>query len=312
MTLLMRKSVFAAAIETTPGTAETLAAGDGVFNAYNVQISPNIEVEEREGQAGFNRLAGVAGTKQGTCTFRTDVGWDGTTTMPSWADILFPACGWVETSQVYNPTTEAPGTNVKTLTIGKYEDGRLLQLHGAVGTFQWVLPAGKMSYIDWTFTGAYSEVTDVSLIAPTYPTALPIKFSSATVQFNSVNLKVAQVTVDAGNNVIMREDASTATGYSTALITDRNPRITIDPEAVLVATNDIYGLFSAGTQASFDIQLDGPSDSTIDIDAPKAQIMSASPGDRNGMVIDSIELACQKNDTTTDKELFFTFAEATV
>jgi hypothetical protein len=38
--------------------------------------------------------------------------------------------------------------------------------------------------------------------------------------------------------------------------------------------------------------------------------MTSQEGDRNGMLIEDIELACQKNATTSDKELFFTFSEA--
>ena len=311
MVMLRRKSVFAAAIEATPGTAETLAAGDGVFNAYNVELQPQITVEEREGQAAFNRLAGVPGALGGQATFTLDMGWDGTTTMPSWADIIFPALGFVETSQVYNPTTEAPGSNVKTLTLGKYIDGVKKQIYGAMGTAQIILPTGRMCRIENTFTGCWDAATDTALIAPTYPTAFPIKFTSGTITLNSVNIKVESVTIDFANTVILREDASTPSGYSTALITDRNPRITINPEASTVAILNTYGLFTAGTQVAFQVILDGPTDSTITIDAPKCQVMNSQEGDRNGMVIDDIELACQKNGTTSDKELFFTFAEAT-
>ena len=53
--------------------------------------------------------------------------------------------------------------------------------------------------------------------------------------------------------------------------------------------------------------LDGPSTSTLEIEAPVAQIMNAQEGDRNGMVIHDIEWACLKNSTTTDQELRFIF-----
>jgi len=93
------------------------------------------------------------------------------------------------------------------------------------------------------------------------------------------------------------------------LITDRNPRITINPEATAVSTLNTYGIFTAGTQVDFQVVLDGPSNSTITIDANNCQVMNSQEGDRNGMVIDDIELACQKNGTSTDQELFFTFQE---
>jgi len=311
MPLLRKKAVFAAAIETTAGTAESLDAGDGVFNAYNFDIQLGQTVEEREGQGAFNRLQGVPGAAMGTATMTTDLGWDGTTTMPSWAAILLPALGFVETSQVFNPVTAAPGTGgVKTLTIGKYTDGKRRQIHGAMGTAQMILPSARMARMECNFTGCWNAETDTAIIAPTYPTAFPLKFSSATITFNSVAVKVESVTIDFGNVVILREDPSTASGYSTALVTDRNPRITLNPEANLVATLSTSGLLSAGTQAAFQVVLDGPTDSTLTIDAPKCQVMTSQEGDRNGMLIEDIELACQKNATTSDKELFFTFSEA--
>lgn len=306
-----RKRVMAAKVETTIGTAETLTGSEGAYNAYNVMIQPTIAVEEREAQGGFNYLAGVPGARMGVATFRTDLGWDGTATLPSWATVLLAGCGWVNSAGTVTPRSEAPGTNVKTLTIGCFQDGVFKSIAGAVGTAQLVLPSGRMGYIDWTFTGTWQAVTDTAIIAPTYPTALPIKFSSAVVAYNSVNVKVEQVTFDFGNNVVMREDASTASGYSSGVITNRNPRISVNPESVAVSSLDVYGIFAAGTQAEFSVTLDGPSDSTIQVVAAKAQPMNVQEGDRNGIVVDDIELACQKNATTNDSELNFVFTEAT-
>lgn len=310
MPLLRRKSLFAAKVEGTPGSAETLANGDAAFNAYNFDVQPNITVEEREGQAGFNRLAGVPGGFSGTATVTTDLGWDGTATLPTWATVLFPALGFVNTTGTFNPTTEAPGSNVKTLTIAKYLDGVRKQIHGAMGNASIILPTGRMCRLEANFTGAWTAVSDTALLTPTYPTANALRFASGTITFNSVNIKVEQVTIDFGNTVILREDASTATGFSTALITDRNPRITINPEATTVATLNTYGLFTAGTQAAFSVTLDGPNSSTLVISATNCQVMNSQEGDRNGMAIDDIELACQKG-SATDRELTFEFNETT-
>lgn len=310
MPLLKRKRVMAAKVETTIGTAESLTASEGAFNAYNVMIQPTIEVEEREGQGGFGYLPGSPGARQGVATFRTDLGWDGTSTMPTWASVLLPACGFVETSQVYTPRSEAPGSNVKTLTIGCYIDGVLKRIAGAVGTFQLVLPTGRMGYIDWTFTGVWQAPTDASIIAPTYPTASPIRFASATATYDGVAQRVEQVTIDAGNEVVMREDPTTAAGYISALITNRKPIISAAPESQLVATDDTYGDWIAAAQAEWEIELDGPNGSTITISAPKAQIQNAQEGDRNRMVTNDIEWFCGKNGATHDEELSITFAES--
>lgn len=310
MPLLKRKRVFAAKVEATVGTAESLTASEGAFNAYGTIVQGTVNVEEREAQGSFNRLTGVAGARTGTATFRTDLGWDGTATMPSWADILFPACGWVESSQVYTPRTEAPGSNVKTLTVGCYQDGKFKSIAGAVGNFRIVLPAGRMAYIEWTFTGVWQEPSDETIIAPTYPTAFPLKFSSSTATFNSVGMKVESINIDSGNTVVMRECPTTEAGYISGIITDRYPKVTANPESVLASTQDRFADWVDSSEAALSIVVDGPSDSTVTLSAPNAQILNNQEADRNNLEIDQVEFGCNKNGTTADQELSITFAEA--
>lgn len=310
MPLLKRKRVLAAKVEATIGTAESLTGAEGAFNVYDLMLQPTIEVEEREGQGAFNYLSGVPGARKGVATFKTDIGWDGTSTVPTWASVLLPGCGFVNSAGTITPRTEAPGSNVKTLTLGSYIDGVFKSIAGAVGTGKLVCPAGKMAYIDWTFTGVWQAPTDTAIIAPTYPTAFPIKYTSATTTYNSVALCVENFTLDFGNEVVMRECASTAAGYISGIITNRKPRITANPEAVTVAAQDRYGLWLSATEAAFSVVLDGPSTSTITISAPKAQIVNCQEGDRNKMVIDEVEWACNKNGTSNDQEFSIVFAEA--
>jgi len=311
MPQLRKLRTLAAQTETTVGTAETLAADDGVFNAYNLDIQGDIQVEEREGQGGFDMLPGVAGRRGGSLSFTTDIEWDGTATVPVWASTLFPSCGWVNSSGTFTPRSEAPGTNVKTCTIGVFEDGVFKKLAGAVGTFQIFLPSGRKCYINWNFQGVWQAVTDSAIIEPTYPTDTIVRFASATTTYDSVALCVEQMTIDAGNNIILRECASTDGGYISGLITSRYPTIEANPEATLVATDDPYGDWLAGNEAALSVVLDGPSDSDITISAPKAQIFNAQEGDRDGLMVDNLTWQCNKNNTTHDQCLSIVFNEAT-
>lgn len=311
MPLHINRRVLAVKAETTIGTAETLASGDGAFNAQNVSIQASIDVEDRQAQGSFNRLSGVPGARMGTISFTTDIGWDGTATMPTWASVLFPACGVVESTQVYTPRSESPGSNVKTVTIAAYEDGLRKQLSGAVGTFVLNLPSGRMASIDWTFTGVFNAVADVALIAPTYPTAAPLRFADATLTYDSVAQIVESVTLDIGNEVVMRESAATAAGYISGIITGRRPTVTMNPESRLVANDDRFGDWLAANEAALSIVLDGPTDSTITIAAPKAQIVNVQEGDRNGIQVDDVEFTLNKNAASADQEFSITFAEAT-
>lgn len=308
MPLLKKIRTLAAKIETTPGTAESLTASEGVYNAYEIMWQPSIGMEDREGSGSFNYLTAVSEGQTATVTFKTDFAWDGTATEPAIFSVLMPACGWTETANVWKPRSEAPGTNVKTLTIGVYVNGVLKTIKGAVGTWVMQLPTGRKITFEWTFTGVYVEPTDTAIIAPTYPTDAPLRFASATAcSFNSVAMAVEAITINANNEITMLEDPTTSSGYSYGIITNRRPTIQANPESVLVATQNRHNVWTTSTPYAIQITLDGPSTSTVGITAPKAQIVNVQEGDRNRVVVDDVEFLCTKNGSTQNEELYFTF-----
>jgi len=274
MPLLKRKRVLAAKVETTIGTAESLAAADAAMNVFNPMIQSTIEMEEREGEGGFGYLSSVPAGRVGVATFRTYLEWDGTATLPKSVELFLPACGWVKTGTVFTPRSEAPGTNVKTLTIGCYV------------------------YIDWEFQGVLlTAPTDVALLAPTYPTDKPLRFAGGFAKWNTVNLCVSNTVIDSGNEVVMRECPTTDAGFISGIITNRKPRITTDPEAVSVAAQNRWGAWLAQTENALALDIAGPNGSTISIDA----------ADRGKLVTDQLEFAANKNGATHDQELSITF-----
>ena len=310
--LLKRKRVFAAKVETTPGTAETLTTAEASFNVYDVMIQNETEKESREGQGSFGMRAGVPGGYRGRIQFKHDCSWDGTATEPSWADVLLPACGWVKSGQVFTPRTEAPGTNVKTLTMATYIDGVRKLLRGCVGTFKIVCPTGKAAYVEFDFIGIFDSPTDTAIIAPTYPTASPLRFASSTTTWNSVQLSVENMTLDSGNTMILREDPSDVSGFRCGLITNRVVKITGNPESRLVATNPVHAKFFDMSEHALTWSLDGPTNSVLTFTAPKAEISSApSEEERERMVVDSIEWQANRNGSNVDEECSITFTAAT-
>jgi hypothetical protein len=307
MPLLRRRAVFASKVEGTIGTAESLTGAEGAFNARDFTIQPNVPITRREGQGGFNYLPGIAEGMQGTCTVTMDMAYDGTT-VPTWASVLLPACGWVATAGVFSPLSEGPGANVKTITIGHYKDGKRALLSGAMGTFKIMAPTGKMASIEFTFTGKYStNETDTALIAPTYPTTLPLRVAAGALTWNSVALCTSNVEVDAGNSVIMREcmNATDRSGFVSAIVTNRQPVITADPESELVATQDRDALWLTSSPQAFSMQI-GVAGTSITVAAPKAQLENKQQGNRNDMMSDDLTWLATKG-SAADTELTITF-----
>lgn len=309
MPLLTKKRVLGAKIEVTPGTAETLTGTEASFNAWDQMVQHETEMVEVMGQSGFGRRASVPGGYQAKCSFKTHMGWDGTVTEPSWADTFLPACGWVKSGQVFTPRTEAPGANVKTLTLGIWNDGKYKVLKGCMGTFKIVAPSGKLAVIEWEFSGIWVPETDATIVAPTYPTANALRHANSTSTWNSVALCYSSLTFDAGNTVSPLECAA-AEGFGMFLVTDRNSKITADPESKTVAAQDRHAQMLAMTEAAFTYDIDGPTTSVITIAAPKAQIVKNTEGDRSGIVVDQLEWQLNKNASAVDGESSITFTAA--
>jgi hypothetical protein len=310
MTLLKRKRVLAAKIEATPGLVEAISASDAAFNVYNMIAQQEIEMESREAQGGFGMHTSLAAGRKGRITFSVDASWDGTATEPSWADTFLPACGWVKSGQVFTPRTEVPGSNVKTLTIAIYQDGHIKYMRGAAGTFTMVNPTGKTASFNFDFTGIWLAPGGIAILAPTYPTALGMRYAASTTTWNSVAMCLENITLDSGNTVYLKECATDVAGYDYALITNRVVTVTGNPEAVAAATQDRFGQHLANTEGVLTWGLDGPTNSVLTITAPKAQIIDIKEGDRNGLVVDDITWQCNRNGSNIDQEISMTFTAA--
>ena len=308
MPLLKRRSVFAAKTETTIGTAEALAGADGAFNVRNQKFVANIPMTEREGQGGFNYLPSVPSQRGGTVTFTTDAFYDGTT-IPTWATVLLPGCGFINTAGLFAPLSREPGASVKTLTIGGYYDGKFYSLAGCAGTFVINCPTGDVVSIDWTFQGKFVSPSDVTLIAPTYPTTMPMRMAAGSFSWASASLCTKSCTVDAGNEVILRECAGEVTGIKSGLIVSRKPMITADPEMVLVATQNRHSQWLTPTTGALVITTGAGSENRLTITAAVAQIQDLQEGDRNKMLTDDIKWLCCANGSTPDTELTIDFTE---
>src|SRR5690606_11478441 len=87
-------------------------------------------------------------------------------------------------------------------------------------------------------------------------------------------------------------------GVSTAFIPMSEPKIAMDPEATLVADNDLYGLWAADTEQALGWTVGTEAGNIITFAMPAAQIMDASDAERKGLQVDQVNL--QLNSDATD------------
>ena len=319
MPLLKKLRTLACKLEATVGTAETLSATDGAFNAQNIMIQADIDNLQRESSNTFGYLQSSQGAQGGTCSFSTDLQLTDDTE-PLWLSTLLQACGYSVTASVFTPlsagVTGSAGNGNKTVTIASYQDGVKKYLAGAVGNFRINAVSGRLVTIEWEFRGIWQTPVDAAMIVPTYPLDRPSRFANSTITYNSVAQCVESVVFDAGNEIILRECPDTEAGYKSGLIVDRTPTISINPEAQLVADEDRYGDWISGTEAPFSCDFignTGVGDSTpssMTLAAPKAQIVDIQESDRNGLVTDEVSLQCNRNENNVDQDVSISFTAA--
>lgn len=293
MPLIAKKSVLAAKIETTAGTAIAVTASDAAFNAYNVSVLPEIGVDVREGQSAMSKLVGIPTGHRGTCSFEVDLA-----DSAAWADILLPACGLLETTSTWAPSTVS--TNFKTLTVARYLDGRKYFLAGVMLNAEIRFVTGQPVRVLFTGVGVWQAPIDATILAPTYPlgAAIAPAFKGSTMTIGAYVPRILNFTFNLNNEVTLLEDATAAGGYLRAWIADRAVGGTIDPEADLVATYDTDGIQLAATEQAFSLAYA----TTVTLAMPKMQFVGVPLGERGGAVTNEIEWRANRSAAAGDDE----------
>jgi len=299
MALIKRTRNLAAKAEGTPGTAEALTAAEAAFNVFNTVIQQGAEFEHRESQGGFAQLAGVVSGRQGKATF--GMHFIGASASPAGWAVLLPAVGLGLTGAAYVADARpvgAAGSTQETITIGSYQAGRKKFLHGCMGNAKFTFPASKLAFGEFEFTGKWNAPTDVAILDPTYSVLVPMRVVSAALTVGAYGeFKISQAVIDLGNEIHLREDVDDATGYGYAAIGNRLNKVTIDPEAELVATKDLYGEWLAGTRANLSLVITNGTD-TCTVTASNLQFVNPQEADRGGIETDNIECIIGDDDLT--------------
>jgi len=283
--MLTQRSQVACEIEGTEGTAETLEAADA-FLVFNPQFTPSIEPHERNpARSSLSPHPSVFGMRSAKMSFDVElVGGAAAGDAIHYSD-AFKACGVAETLVGGTSATYLPASSsIPSVTIAMYIDGKIYKMWGARGTAKLALEAGKPGIISFEFTGAdWSEVDGAMLSGVSYNTTLPPTFQNVSLTIDSYSALVSKLDIDLGNNVQLRPDANSESGNKSAVITDRKPMMSFDPENVLVATEDFLGNWRSGSEMALAATLGSVAGNTIALSAPKVQYQAINMTDRNGI-----------------------------
>lgn len=307
---LTRRRVLLCKTETTTGTAIAMTGGtDGNFMVYNPKLVQQVPLDERPALNSMENRTGVPGARMGTLTFDTDFAGGGATGgVPAWASTFLPACGMVATGGAYSFTSTS--ATIITLTMALYEGGRVRKLTGCQGNWKLNLFNGRFGKISWEFKGLLAADVDVALPTPTLSTTLPPRWANASaITLGSYTPLVSKFEFDAGNEVVMRPSAAATEGYKSAIIVNRNPKATIDPEAATVATQPWFTQFAAGTEQALSVVVGTTALNIMTLAAPACQIYERPVDERDGIVTEGgLVLGFNRDGSTIDSQMSLTFS----
>lgn len=285
--MLTKKSVVLAKIEATYNTDPTPVAATDAVKVENLTHGPASQkmVEQPNVKNTLGKEKSLFGTALWQVTFDALVKGSGAAgTAPEFGALL-RACGLGETIVALTSVTYAPvSTGFESVTLYVYEDGKLYKITGCVGNVAHAGEAGGAGKLSFTFTGHKLAITDETLVSPTLDTTEAPIIKSAGFTIDSYAAAISALNFDMGNQVIMPPDINASDGFGEIQITDRDINGTIDPEDVLIATNDFISDWEAGTEMALTTGvIGGTVGNRFQISMPAVSYRDASLGDRDGL-----------------------------
>lgn len=201
-------------------------------------------------------------------------------------------------------------------TVEYQEDGYSYIARSAMATFTAEMKSNAQGFLDFAFNGARSSNGDKALTTGVsrYQEDPPIlKTADLAFDATSTNHKpvFSNVNFDAGANVVMRENgnASDDTGFETARITSREPKITISLEHELASTFDYFSKLDAGTKTALQFHIGTSETKQVWFFADELEFQALPASDNDGIRTLDLEAMLTGNagDENGDDEYQFAF-----
>lgn len=305
-------------LETTEGTDATVADADVINPVYDVTWTPEFQQNERRSlRASFSTDPTVAGMRSATISFATELKGSGTAgTAPTNLSAPLKACRFSETvvavtSVTYKPASSESSVASATVAIREGNHGTSFKekkILGARGNVRFVAVNGNLVRAEFEFKGRYVEPTDTTALTDLATTPDPVAFLGATFSFQGTStLKISSLTIDTGNEVVLRQDVNQATGVLSAAIVGRMPKGEVDPEQELTATHNFPNKLTTDAEGSMSFVLNGGAGNICTFTCAKTQIVNASDGDREGIRTMPCTLRFNRSAAAGDDEISIAF-----
>ena len=216
----------------------------------------------------LTKLEGVMGNKSVNIAFSCEIKGNGGggASLPTLnkLDPLLRACGFSRTDTTastsyreYTPADEAQ----ESVCIDVFADGLKYVIRGCVGNATFKFEQGKISMIDFEFTGLYADPTSEAIPSYTYDSTLPKILTYASLQgFGSTDVPASTLEMNMNNEIIdyynmSKQAAGDAERY---MIANRAPSGSFNPQGVIVEDTNWFNKFStSGTSGTFSLRVGG-------------------------------------------------------
>lgn len=289
------KFLAGAKLESTWGTAETVASEDIDTRIRDLSFSTEIDAYVRNFASGrHSKASAIMGKRRGTVTFTYDMAAGSGLGVAPKAAKFFKMCGATETvvattSVSYTPdaTKDATSGTMAFCMVPVSGNAIIVTMKGCMGNCVITLSdLGEPLKAVFTFTGALVSVADGSALALTSPdTSVPPGSVGSTITMASEVQRIGTFELDFGNDVQLKYDPADTTGYLGAYIASRNPVLRIDPQIDLMANDAVWTRWSTGAEGVFSFKTPASNGIAWTVSAPKAQLITLGNGDRNGEAI---------------------------
>ena len=312
--MLVNREVITAKIETTYNTDSTPAGTDAVLVENPSWSMEGLRMVDRPSvRSNIGKLQQTyAGTLM-QVSFDVEMKGAGAvysaSVLPE-MDALLRACGFGQTLVVTassESVTYAPvSTGHESVTIYYYQDGLRHILTGCRGNVSFNLETGNYGRASFTMTGHATAVSDTAMVTPTYDSAVPPAVIGAAFSIDSYAAVISGLSFDMSNTIATPPDFNAADGYSAVQLTQRDVNGSIDPEAVLVATEAFEANFKAGASMALATGDIGSTQyNKYSATMPAVYYRGISPGDRDGVRAYDMPIGCAESSGDDEVSILF-------
>jgi len=274
-------------IEGAPGTAETITNAEVNVRVYDLKISPAFTSDDEDSKylnGHHGEDVSVVVNRLITVSFSTKMNYGGAaTTEPKYWKLL-NGCGAVKETYTTTGISLQPQHcgDISPITmridmkdIDCAQESRSFTIAGCMGNATIQASVGGVWKINYTFSGKLTAFADVetALVEGTMDTTQALPFTGYTISLLGKTSYVSDFQLDFGNEVSPLYDQSDASGVKYYYITNRKPRLTVNPIAEIEATDGVYTAILGSTVAASSV---GDATNKLNILMPKTQILTGN------------------------------------